>query len=581
VKYFNYILLITIICLALNSNAQNYTLSIAGINSQQNHLIEKLDYKKQFSFKNQRIQQLNNILLDLYDEGYITANFDSLVEDSSDLLAYLNTGDKYTLAYLKKGNVGEALLSEVGFREKLYSDKPFNYKEIKNLNEKILTYCENNGYPFASIKLDSITIEQNNIRASLNLAKNIKITIDSIIIKGDAKISRAYLYSYIGIRPGDLYDESQIRKIKTKMKELQFLKEIKPFEIAFYETEEADIYLYAEKKNASQFDGVLGVLPNNETTGKLLLSGDVRLKLLNSFGRGELVDFNWRKIEQNTQDLKFNLVYPFLFSTPFGLDFKFALYKKDTTYLNVNKNIGVQYIFRGNNYLKAFLDNRQSSLLSTKGLEYISALPPYADISTTLYGLELKNDKLDYIFNPRKGYQIRLSGAAGSKNIKKNAKINQSVYNNLELTTTQYQLEADAGVFIPLLKRATILLSTQNAYIGNSNLFENELFRIGGLKTLRGFDEESINASLFSILTVEYRYLLEQNSYLNIFWNGAYYEKDTHDKFVCDRPFGFGAGLSFETKAGIFSISYALGKQFDNPIYFRSAKIHFGIVNHF
>ena len=46
-----------------------------------------------------------------------------------------------------------------------------------------------------------------------------------------------------------------------------------------------------------------------------------------------------------------------------------------------------------------------------------------------------------------------------------------------------------------------------------------------------------------------------------MFFDAAYYERDGIEKFEADRPFGFGAGMSFETKAGIFSISYAIGKQ--------------------
>jgi len=98
---------------------------------------------------------------------------------------------------------------------------------------------------------------------------------------------------------------------------------------------------------------------------------------------------------------------------------------------------------------------------------------------------------------------------------------------------------------------------------------------------LRGFDEESIYASSFSILTLEYRFILEQNSYLYVFGDGAWYENNEVSRYIQDTPFGFGAGISFETKAGIFSINYALGKQFSNPIELRSGKIHFGIVNYF
>jgi hemolysin activation/secretion protein len=80
---------------------------------------------------------------------------------------------------------------------------------------------------------------------------------------------------------------------------------------------------------------------------------------------------------------------------------------------------------------------------------------------------------------------------------------------------------------------------------------------------------------------LEWRYLLEQNSYAYLFWNGAYYENRSVNKFIHDTPYGFGLGLSFETKAGIFSLNYAIGKQFNNPIDIRAAKVHFGLISFF
>ena len=101
------------------------------------------------------------------------------------------------------------------------------------------------------------------------------------------------------------------------------------------------------------------------------------------------------------------------------------------------------------------------------------------------------------------------------------------------------------------------------------------------MRTLRGFDEESINASLFGIATFEYRFLLERNSNLYLFGDYAYYERNVLNAHFSDRPIGFGAGIRFQTKPGIFSINYALGSQQGNPVLLKSAKIHFGFVNYF
>jgi hemolysin activation/secretion protein len=113
---------------------------------------------------------------------------------------------------------------------------------------------------------------------------------------------------------------------------------------------------------------------------------------------------------------------------------------------------------------------------------------------------------------------------------------------------------------------------------GNTSVFRNELFRIGGLKTLRGFDEESIFASTFVIPTLEYRFLFSQNSHLLLFTEGAWYENTSNKNYVKDAPLSVGAGVNFDTKAGILSLNYAIGNQFGNGFDVRNGKIHFGLT---
>jgi hypothetical protein len=44
---------------------------------------------------------------------------------------------------------------------------------------------------------------------------------------------------------------------------------------------------------------------------------------------------------------------------------------------------------------------------------------------------------------------------------------------------------------------------------------------------------------------------------------------------------GFGLGTTLETKSGLFTISYALGRSDQNTVQFRQSKIHFGYVAYF
>ncbi|PCJ23912.1 MAG: hypothetical protein COA97_10770 [Flavobacteriales bacterium] len=523
--------------------------------------------------------ELSSILNQLHQKAFLVASTDSIIVDSSYYHVYIHLGKTYKWTSLINKNIDEEILSKIGFRDKIYNDRNFNEKQLQNFFKKVILFYENHGYPFASIKLDSIYIEGNKLSAQLYLKKNRLYKIDSVLIKGSATISDQYIKNYIKIKEGDIYNEESIRKISTRIKELPFVTEEKKWKVVFTK-DKSKVILYLKKKQASRFDGILGLLPDEET-GKLRLTGDVKLNLINSFHSGEKIEFNWRAIQENTQDLKFNVMYPFLMNTPFGLDYNFKLYKRDTTFIDVGHKIGVRYILKGNNYFKIFFHNKSSNLLSQSGFANLTVLPSYADVSSQLYGIEMHNAKLDYLLNPRKGHNITFSGSLGNKTIKKNLQIDEKLYENLDLKSTLYNAELNASYYIPISKRSIIKFASKNSYTFNENLFENELLRIGGLLTLRGFDEESIFASFYTIETIEFRYILEQNSYMYLFFDGAYYENDGIKEFIADRPYSFGAGMSFETKAGIFSISYALGKQFDNPIQFRSAKIHFGFVNFF
>ena len=593
----NICFIMVLVCMNLCANAQTiYSLQIkSGDTSNTNNLgevIKQAGYKKSFPDTLQRTKELQSFLFKLYDFGYIAASFDSIKNDSLNQTAFLNLGLVYHWAKIEKGNVDEGILSEIGFRDKLFAGKLFNQNQVRNLQEKILAYCENNGYPFASIKLDSITFDKDKIHAKLLLTKNMAVYVDSMLIKGTAEVSYQYLYNYLGIKPGDAYNEALVIKIPDRLKELPFLSVTQTFKVIFLE-KNCKIILYIDNKKASQFDGVIGVAPNNNaptiaggnpTVSTVKITGEAHLRLNNSYGKGELFDLNWQEPQAQTQDLKVQFNYPFILKSPFGLDFKFSLFKQDTSYLNLDENLGLQYLLSGGNYFKVFYEHTSSTIISARGLDSITVLPSFAAISTNHYGIGYRSEKLDYRLNPRNGYSFEASASVGIKTIHKNTKINANVYDSLKLVSNEYRAEYTFDYYFPLSQRNVIDIGAKGGYINTPDLFQNELFRFGGLKTLRGFDEQSLYASNYEIWKVEFRYLMEQNSYLFVFYNQAWYKNLMHNNTGSpntDTPYGFGVGSTFQTKLGIMSVSYALGSEFNNPIALKSGKISFGLVNYF
>ncbi|GAB4145702.1 MAG: hypothetical protein Fur0041_20250 [Bacteroidia bacterium] len=568
-----------ILCVLSVQAQKKYTLLIHENRNEK--IISSSDYKKEFTDILQRDRELNNLLKSLWNSGYIAARYDSIRKDSLHLQAWIDPGIRYEWLYISKGNADEEMVSTSGFHEKSWKNKKLRYSDVFKIHESILKWCENNGYPFASVSLDSIQIAANGtVSGALNVRKNKRITIDSIEVKGNLKLSKNYLYNYLGIAPGDLYSESRLLQISKRLRELQFVREKQPFTVLFAE-KYTKLTLYLDKRPAGQFDGIVGALPNPQT-GKILFTGDARLRLLNSFAKGELIDINWRRLQEQTQDLKARFVYPYIFRTPAGTDYSIKLYRRDTSFIDVQQSLGLNYLFSAGKSIKAYVNRRSSNLLSTSAFENLTVLPPFADISSTSYGLGVSLEDYDYRFNPRKGYSFTMTADAGTRNIRKNARLNPVVYDNITLNSLQYGSALTGDYFIPFGKRNTVRTAVQAAWFYNSKgLFRNELMRIGGLKTLRGFDEESIFASSFAIGTLEYRFLLEENSWFFVFGDFCWYETNTSGQFATDTPYGFGTGITFETKAGIFALTYALGSQYGQSPDFRAGKIHVGFVGLF
>jgi len=538
-------------------------------------LSEELPYMEDFQDSLGRHQAVQAYLSGLYGLGYLAASFDSLHYDTSRLTAYINQGKVYEWAQIDASQVDEGVLSRVGFRDKLYKNRRFNHVQLQGLQESILRHYENNGYPFAVVRLDDVKFDLEKISASLVVNTNRLYVIDSIEIVGDANISPVYLHSYLGIRTGDVYNERLIGEISSRIKELAFLRERKPVQVRFTDKSTTLLLNLADKK-ASRFTGMVGFLPKSKATSELIVTGEAQLKLLNSFGRGELINIDWRSLQPRTQDLNVNFAYPFVLSSPFGADLKFKLYKRDTLYLDLCSTAALQYLLRGGNALKAYVTSKETRVLSTS-----SAASIYSNVKSTIYGMGYVIRKLDYALNPRKGIVASMEGGAGTKRIQNDEDINpDSVYTR----STEYEGIATIDGYVPLSGRNVLRLGVAGGYRSSKSMFVNELYRLGGMATLRGFDEESIFASSYITYIIEFRYLLEQNSFAYVFFNGAYYENEinrlNNEPWV-DTPYGYGAGISFETKAGIFSINYAIGQQQGNPPDLKAARVHFGIVSSF
>lgn len=533
----------------------------------------------------------------LQSRGYVTASLDSIYYDTSFARIVLYLGENYRWARLDAKQVDPAILDAVGWREKLFVSKPMDFTQVQLWQERILNHLENTGYPFARIYLDSLQLDNENVSAQLKVEKGPIYKIDSIRVYGNAKISNSYLQRYLEISNGSIYNKEKLIRVSQRIRELSYVEEEKPANLTRLATGSV-LNVYLKQKRSSQVNILVGFLPNNDqlSSKKLLLTGEANILLRNALGSGETIGLNWQQIQVKSPRLNLLYQHPYLFNSPVGLDFAFDMFRKDSTFVNINLQLGAQYILSTNQAGKLFMQRFQT-IVNGVNTQYIlqnRRLPDEADVSSLNAGVDYEFNNTDYRRNPKKGIEFRVITSAGTKKIRKNNEILElkdpgdpfydfgKLYDTVKLKTYQFRARMMAAKYFPLGKqRSTIKTALSAGIFQSGHIFRNELFQLGGYKTLRGFDEESQYLSQFAIATLEYRYLVGQNSFFYVLTDGGWGRNNSQNNDVSYTYFGTGLGLAFETKAGIFNLAWAVGKRNDTEFNLRQSKIHLGFVNYF
>jgi len=552
--------------------------------------------KLQTSFNNkiQCIEYINKLAASLSMNGYTAASVDFVFYDSTSARVQLYLGTQQYLVQLRTAGIEKKVLDLSGFDNESFINKPLHIEQLLAIKERILGYYERNGYPFTAVYLDSIQVTPGAMSALLKVDNGLLYHIDSIRVKGKVKISNSFLQRYLGMPNGSIYNKDKLDLVGKRLQELPYLQEQQPSELMMLGSG-AILDLYLLPKKSSQINFLVGVLPANSQTNKLQLTGDVNLNLRNALGSGETILVNWQQLQISSPRINIGYQQPYIFKSAFGFDFAFDLFKKDSSFLQLNAQLGIQYLLSTNQTGKIFFQSQNNFLLSggvdTNLVKATKQLPPNIDEKAVSVGLDYELNTTNYRFNPKTGNECRIITSVGLKTISPNNEILAltdpsfnfaSLYDSIKLNTYLVRARLIAAHYFPVGKRSTIKTVFSGGFYSSETVFRNDLFQIGGYKLLRGFDEESIYATQYGVVTFEYRNLVGLNSYLFTFMDGAW-AKNRYQTVNDNSTFiSSGLGMVFETKAGLLNISFAVGKQNDVKLDLRQAsKIHFGYINYF
>jgi hemolysin activation/secretion protein len=141
----------------------------------------------------------------------------------------------------------------------------------------------------------------------------------------------------------------------------------------------------------------------------------------------------------------------------------------------------------------------------------------------------------------------------------------------------QIKLEATISYLLDISKRSSIYLKNKTGVLNSENYIQNELFRIGGNNSIRGFNEQSIFVKDYVIQNIEYRYLLSKDAFIYSITDLAFITTtNTTEKLM-----GLGIGYLFNTNNAQINISTTLGNNSRNPINFKNTQLFINWINFF
>jgi len=555
------------------------TLNVAPVD------FEWKDNTPKFSDSTAIVEHLTDWVIEQQSKAHWEASIDSLYRtDSLVFRAVLHRGNPYAWASLTppEDEDAQTWLRKAGFRKRRFTGRPLRPEEWTATRDSTLVRAADAGYPFAAIGLTDVAWSaENELTARIELNTGPLIRVGEVRAPDAVSIRPAFLQRYLGLRPGEPYRERRVRRLKSSLRQLPYLTMKGSPRISF-EDSLAFFDLPLEKRAASRFDFVIGVLPNSEQNdGKLLITGELNGELQNGFGQGERIAVRFEQLRAQTQELEVGLEYPFLFGLPFGFEGELDLYRRDSSFLNLNWRLAATYLREGNDRLSVFWENRRSVVPGQQiNPELpVAGLPDTLGVIRSFFGLRGRRSRTDRRFSPRRGYTLDLSAAAGTRRL-------PDVMNSDSLggNTGQAQLKGRADLYLDPIGGTVIYFGVQGAGLFSSgDVLPNEQFRIGGARLLRGFDEQSVFARDYVVLTTEFRLLLGGNAFLYGFLDvGRVNPRDkAKPDLPIDYPLGFGAGINIDTRAGVFGLSLALGKSNGIPLDFGTPKVHLGYVSVF
>lgn len=546
-KHFFFISLLLLTAIA--AKGQSLHLKIEGKNTTETKIIDSVSYNKLHVNAKSVADEAALTSKKLYNSGYL----------ENRELAHLKTNDSvfiYSFAvgphtknihiYTGKLTPTQKLLLNIS-KDTLVMP----LTDVESFMNSNIALLEQKGYSLSTLQLTGHAKKKQGLTASLIANTEKQRTLDDIVLEGYPKFPEGIRRNIAKQYKGKTFNQENLQRVHNDFNALRFVTQPRYPEILF-KTDTTKVYVYLQKAKPNTFDGFIGF--SNDNQSRISLNGYVDLLLNNVLNSGEKFNLYWKSDGNKQITFNVSLELPYMFKSPIGARAALKIFKQDSIFQNTVTDLNLGYYFSYNSKLYAGYQQTQSVDIQNTNTASIS---DYSNkFYTGTYEYTFYNTD-DFIFPQKTSLQLK----AGTGN--RDGKTGSS---------SQYFAQLNFSHNLYLNKSNLINIKNHTYYLKSDTYIINELFRFGGINSIRGFNENSLQANLYSALMAEYRYMAAPNLYVHSITDYGYYQDETSN--TKENILGLGFGMGLLTNTGLFNIIYANGSTKGQTIKLSNSIVH-------
>lgn len=434
------------------------------------------------------------------------------------------------------------------------------YENLDLFLNSILTTFEQKGNALANIRLKNIERKKNQIQAELEIYKSSSRNLTNIILEqtNNLQLPKNILTQIKKKFLNKTYNKETLSNIYNQFETLGFAQNSKYPEVLLT-TDSTAVYVYLEKQNANTFDGFIGF--RNNDAQKIQLNGYANIELQNILKRGEKIHINWKSDGQDQKTFDASVELPFIFNSPIGLKTELNLFRQDSTFQNTKTMIAATYEIKSRQIITVgYQTTTSSDIQNTNSI----AIKDYSNSFLTLGYNYILTTKQPSNSEPN---QLSVNFGLGKRDINNTAN---------PKTQKQFSTSINWTYNIRLSQKNNIIIQSNSYLLRSENLLQNELYRFGGFKSLRGFNENSLQASMATVLQTEFRTTLNAQLYLHsiLDYSLAKDETSSSSNNNTTSRLGTGFGIGLKTSNGLLKLAFANGTTLENKFNLQNSLVH-------